>query len=119
MVGTRWAVEERFETAEGEVGQDQYEVRSWHGWYRHITLALLAHAYLTVRGSHARATPSSTKKSAGPRRAAGHRVTPIDRPRSPTIIVVARVGQRARTASGARVVPMAACLSSDSKVLPL
>ena len=36
------------ETAKGEVGLDQYEVRSWQGWYRHITLALLAHAYLTV-----------------------------------------------------------------------
>ena len=30
------------------VGLDQYEVRSWTGWYRHITLALLAHAYLAV-----------------------------------------------------------------------
>jgi SRSO17 transposase len=48
VAGTRWAVEECFETAKGEVGLDQYEVRSWSGWYRHITLALLAHAYLTV-----------------------------------------------------------------------
>jgi SRSO17 transposase len=48
VAGTRWAIEECFETAKGEVGLDQYEVRSWHGWYRHITLAMLAHAYLTV-----------------------------------------------------------------------
>lgn len=48
VAGTRWAIEESFETAKGEVGLDQYEVRSWHGWYRHITLALLAHAYLTA-----------------------------------------------------------------------
>jgi SRSO17 transposase len=48
VAGTRWAVEECFETAKGEVGLDQYEVRSWPGWYRHITLTLLAHAYLTV-----------------------------------------------------------------------
>ena len=46
--GTRWAIEESFETAKGEVGLDHYEVRRWPGWYRHITLALLAHAYLTV-----------------------------------------------------------------------
>jgi SRSO17 transposase len=46
--GTRWAVEECFETAKGELGLDQYEVRSWSGWYRHITLTLLAQAYLTV-----------------------------------------------------------------------
>ncbi len=35
-----------FEEAKGEVGLDEYEVRSWTGWYRHITLALLAHAFL-------------------------------------------------------------------------
>jgi SRSO17 transposase len=48
VAGARWAIEESFESAKGEVGLDQYEVRSWQGWYRHITLALLAHAYLTV-----------------------------------------------------------------------
>jgi SRSO17 transposase len=48
VAGTRWAIEESFETAKGEVGLDHYEVRSWAGWYRHITLAMLAHAYLTV-----------------------------------------------------------------------
>ncbi len=36
------------EEAKGEVGMDQYEVRSWAGWYRHITLAMWAHALLTV-----------------------------------------------------------------------
>lgn len=48
VAGRRWAIEESFETAKGEVGLDHYEVRSWTGWYRHITLAMLAHAYLTV-----------------------------------------------------------------------
>ena len=53
VAGTRWAIEECFEEAKGEVGLDQYEVdqyevRKWDGWYRHITLAMLAHAYLTV-----------------------------------------------------------------------
>jgi SRSO17 transposase len=48
VAGTRWAIEESFETAKGDVGLDHYEVRSWKGWYRHITLAILAHAYLTV-----------------------------------------------------------------------
>jgi SRSO17 transposase len=47
--GIRWAIEESFESAKGEVGLDQYEVRSWTGWYRHITLALWAHAFLTVQ----------------------------------------------------------------------
>jgi SRSO17 transposase len=48
VAGTRWTVEACFEAAKGEVGLDQYEVRSWTGWHRHITLAMLAHAYLAV-----------------------------------------------------------------------
>ena len=39
---------ECFEEAKGQVGLDQYEVRRWDGWYRHITLTMLAHAYLPV-----------------------------------------------------------------------
>jgi SRSO17 transposase len=35
--GTRWTVEQCFEEAKGEVGLDEYEVRSWHGWYRHYS----------------------------------------------------------------------------------
>ena len=53
VAGTRWAVEESLETAKGDVGLDQYEVRKWSGWYRHITLALLAHAFLTVTRAQA------------------------------------------------------------------
>ena len=48
VAGTRWTVESCFEEAKGEVGLDQYEVRSWTGWHRHVTFALLAHAYLAV-----------------------------------------------------------------------
>ena len=47
-IGRRWTVEQCFEEAKGEVGLDEYEVRSFHGWYRHITLSMLAHAFLTV-----------------------------------------------------------------------
>lgn len=53
VAGSRWAIEESLETAKGEVGLDHYEVRRWTGWYRHITLALLAHAYLTVTRTRA------------------------------------------------------------------
>jgi SRSO17 transposase len=48
VAGTRWAIEESFHTAKGEVGLDHYQVRRYDAWYRHITLACLAHAYLTV-----------------------------------------------------------------------
>lgn len=47
-IGTRWTVEQCFEEGKGEVGLDEYEVRSWHGWFRHITLSMLAHAFLMV-----------------------------------------------------------------------
>jgi SRSO17 transposase len=46
--GSRWVIEEGFERAKGEVGLDQYEVRRWEAWHRHVTFALLAHAYLEV-----------------------------------------------------------------------
>jgi hypothetical protein len=64
VAGTRWAIEESFESGKGEVGLDHYEVRSWDGWYRHITLAMFAHAYLTVVRARAvaRANPGSQKK---------------------------------------------------------
>ncbi len=48
VAGTRWTIEDGFAAAKGEVGLDHYEVRRWDGWYRHVTLALLAHAYLVV-----------------------------------------------------------------------
>jgi SRSO17 transposase len=44
IAGMRWAIEECFQAAKNECGLDQYEVRRYVGWYRHITLAMLAHA---------------------------------------------------------------------------
>jgi SRSO17 transposase len=48
IVGRRWTIEDCFEQAKGEVGLDEYEVRKWDGWHRHVTLCLLAHAHLAV-----------------------------------------------------------------------
>ncbi len=48
VAGTRWSIESCFEAAKGEVGLDQYEVRTWTAWHRHITLAMFALAFLTV-----------------------------------------------------------------------
>jgi len=63
---SRWTVESCCEAAKGEVGLDQYEVRSWHGWYRHITLAMWAYALLTVlRAAHLPAAPPLKKMSQG------------------------------------------------------
>ena len=44
----RWAIEQCFAEAKGEVGLDHYEVRKWGAWHRHVTLCLLAHAFLVV-----------------------------------------------------------------------
>ena len=53
VAGARWAIEETFQTAKGQVGLDQYQVRRYDSWYRHITLAMLAHAFLTVTAADA------------------------------------------------------------------
>lgn len=44
----RWTIQEGLEQAKGEVGLDQYEVRRWEAWHRHVTLCLLAHASLQL-----------------------------------------------------------------------
>jgi SRSO17 transposase len=64
VAGARWAIEEGFEQAKGEVGLDHYEVRRWPGWYRHVTLALLAHAFLVVARGQAQPTNGDRAKGA-------------------------------------------------------
>jgi len=52
VAGARWAVEECFQAAKNETGLDQYQVRRYDAWYRHVTLAILAHAYLAVTAAN-------------------------------------------------------------------
>jgi SRSO17 transposase len=63
VAGSRWTVERCFEEAKGEVGLDHYEVRSWTGWYRHITLAMWAYALLTVLRAVQLPTEEAQKKT--------------------------------------------------------
>jgi SRSO17 transposase len=65
VAGTRWTIESCFEAAKSEVGLDHYEVRSWTGWYRHITLAMWALALLSVLRAGALAV-DTLKKSLPP-----------------------------------------------------
>lgn len=68
--GARWTIEDTFKLAKGQVGLDHYEVRSWRGWYRHVTLALLALAALTVgtqQRGRSRPPAPSTSRSRFPR----------------------------------------------------
>jgi SRSO17 transposase len=66
VAATRYTVEQCIEEAKGEVGLDQYEVRLWPSWHRHVTLAMLAHAWLAsiraaeVAGKGAQTKPSPT-----------------------------------------------------------
>jgi len=46
VASTRYTVEQCIEEAKGETGLDEYEVRYWHSWHRHITLSMIAHAWL-------------------------------------------------------------------------
>ena len=118
VAGTRWAVEECFETAKGEVGLDQYEVRSWPGWYRHITLALLAHAYLTMVRAQAQA-PESRKKKLPPHPAVPQRTVAADRARGAASAMGIGVEADCPRAGTARLVPMATPTSSRSAAIAL
>jgi SRSO17 transposase len=57
VAGRRWTIEECFELAKQEVGLADYEIRSWHGWYRHVTLAMLALAFLAGLRAELNAAP--------------------------------------------------------------
>ena len=72
VAGLRWAIEECFEMAKDEVGLDEYEVRQWTAWYRHITLSMLALAFLTV--SRRRAVDDEGTKKCGSRSTAPNRL---------------------------------------------
>lgn len=53
VVGVRWTIEAALEETKGDVGLDQDDVRRWNSWYRPMTLALMAHAFLTVTRAQA------------------------------------------------------------------
>jgi SRSO17 transposase len=61
VAGRRWTIEERLQTSKGLVGLDQHQVRRWRSWYRWVTLAMLAHAFLVVAAlaEHTRHPPPS------------------------------------------------------------
>lgn len=48
VAGARWPIEECFGSSKNEIGRDNYQVRTWDAWHRHITLAMLAHTFLAV-----------------------------------------------------------------------
>jgi len=61
VASARWTSEQCFEEAKGETGLDHHEVRTWHSWHRHITLSMMAHAWLAAGWSR---PPSSVRRRA-------------------------------------------------------
>ena len=111
VAGTRWTIEACFEAAKGEVGLDQYEVRSWTGWHRHVTLAMLAHAYLAVL----------RKVAVGGRDHGrlGGRTAPAHRPGATPPALASRLAARARHPGRARLVTLATTPPATRTALPL
>jgi SRSO17 transposase len=58
VAGARWGVEDCFAEAKNETGLDHYQVRKYGAWYRHVTLSMLAHAFLAVTAHAMRPPPS-------------------------------------------------------------
>jgi SRSO17 transposase len=111
IAGMRWTVEACFEAAKGEVGLDHYEVRSWTGWHRHITLAMLAHAYLTVVRKAAAGGRGQRRGHEGS--AAAHR------PRSAASAMASRVDPAARSPADRSLVDMAPTPPAARQTMPL
>jgi SRSO17 transposase len=59
VAGARWAVEDCFAEAKNETGLDHYQVRRYRAWYRHVTLSMLAHAFLAVTAAAANRAAAS------------------------------------------------------------
>jgi SRSO17 transposase len=126
--GARWSVEESFESGKGLVGLDQYEVRRWEAWYRYITLAALAHAFLTIVRARAMTPPATTEPRKGgsqsPRSHAcrdGHRsLAPTPhRARGASLAVPARLPPGAVAAAHPARVAVAAAAPGQSPALSL
>jgi|SRR5215213_4046514 len=112
VAASRWPVEQCFEEAKGEAGLDQYEVRGWPSWHRHITLAMLAHGFLAwqrreaggkgTTGNAGTRAGGAAERAGGPAPARAHPAppAPVGRPR-------------------AALVPLAAAPSSPCPSLPL
>jgi SRSO17 transposase len=110
VAGSRWTIEACFEAAKGEVGLDEYEVRSWTGWHRHVTLAMLAHAYLAVVRQHA-------IRGRGPR-PRGRLAAPYGSRGAPAHLA-SRLGKAARSRSHPRLVGLATTTPAARQTITL
>jgi SRSO17 transposase len=126
VAGTRWTIESGFEAAKSEVGLDHYEVRSWTGWHRHITLAMWALALLTILRAGAMAVEALKKVWARRRKRARWRRSrpavgspPADCPRDSSALVAAGPGRATGCSPHPGVVAVAPPAPDHRAVLPL
>jgi SRSO17 transposase len=111
VAGTRWTIEACFEAAKGEVGLDEYEVRSWTGRHRHVTLAMLAHAYLAAVRKVAVGGRATARPGRGPAAA--------DRAGGAPAALAPAVGAQPRSGGRARLVALATPPPAARPPLPL
>ena len=120
MAGTRWAIEESFQIAKDDLGLDQYEVRSWQGWHRHVTLVMLVQAYLTALRAQAQAqqAPGPTPDELAGQKKGAERVAArtTDETSGPDTAAPAASAERARMPSAAgRATPRRPSRSCSSR----
>lgn len=109
VAASRWPVEQCFEEAKGETGLDQYEVRHWQSWHRHITLAMLAHGFLAWQRREAGEKGAAHAAARGAAQCAG----------GPTLADPDPATAAAHGGTCAALVTLAAASSSPRLGLPL
>lgn len=64
--GLRWNIEDDNKAGKDQLGLDSYQVRKWDPWHRHVTISMLAHAFLAVTRAGLGKDPSSTPTTTSP-----------------------------------------------------
>ena len=121
VAGRRWCIEMCFEAAKGEVGLDEYEVRSWTGWYRHVTLSMWALALLSVvREAHLEVPEKNGAVRALWRASRHYGALCCPERTGDTAFALASGGHGvARCRAGVGVVQVASSASVDGAMMPL
>ena len=66
VAGLRWTIEECFQRAKDDLGLDHCEARSWHGWHRHVSLVMVAAAFLARLAAELRRGAASKANDTSP-----------------------------------------------------
>ena len=116
--GMRWPVESAILECKSELGLDQYEVRGWTAWHRHVTLAMLGYAYLA--GIRARAADGGRGENRRERRrGAGRQPAASHGARGAPPALAPHLGRRPRARGRPRVVALAPRAPAARSPLPL